>query len=142
MNHENREVYRSRVDLWLLVTLLGSPVAAALPIWLAVQRGLVGSWVIAVFALFSVALPGWFLLGTGYALEKDALSVTCGPFRWKIAYDEIRSVNPTRNPRSSPALSLERLDIRYGEDRALMVSPADSAGFRRALAARCRQLQG
>lgn len=141
MTRTDREVYRSRVDSWLLLVLVGSPLAVVVPLWLAVQRGLVGPWVIAVFVLFSVILPAWFLLGTAYRLEQSTLDVRCGPFRWKIPYDRILSVSPTRSPLSSPALSLERLRIRYGDDRELMVSPADSAGFQRSLAARCQHLR-
>jgi hypothetical protein len=42
-------------------------------------------------------------------------------------------VVPTRNPLSSPALSLDRLRIEYGQGRAIMISPADKGPFLRAL---------
>ena len=49
-------------------------------------------------------------------------------------------VEPTRNPLSSPACSLERLWIRYGE-KQIMISPLDKAGFLRALVQRTPQLE-
>ena len=51
----------------------------------------------------------------------------------------IASVEPTRNPLSSPACSLGRLRIRYGA-KQIMISPLDRVGFLRALAARAPQL--
>ena len=61
------------------------------------------------------------------------LRIVAGPFRWKILLDEITSVEETRNPLSSPALSLDRLKICYGNGRHIMISPADTAGFLKAI---------
>ena len=47
--------------------------------------------------------------------------------------DDITSVRRTRNPLSSPALSMDRLSIRYGKGRRIMISPADQAGFLEAI---------
>ena len=53
------------------------------------------------------------------------------------------NIRPTRNPLSSPALSLDRLRIDYGSGRSIMVSPEDKDKFigdiedaRRSVAAR------
>jgi hypothetical protein len=46
---------------------------------------------------------------------------------------DIRTVTPTRNPLSSPALSLDRLRIDYGRGRRIMVSPRDPGAFLREL---------
>ncbi|MFQ5610075.1 MAG: PH domain-containing protein [Woeseiaceae bacterium] len=43
-------------------------------------------------------------------------------------------MQPTRNPLSSPALSLDRLKITYGpKNRKVLVSPADKESFVQAL---------
>jgi hypothetical protein len=76
-----------------------------------------------------VVLPAWMLLATDYRVERDDCRVRSGPFRWTIPVSEIQSVRPTRNPRSSPALSLDRLEITYGGGRRLLVSPLDKDGF-------------
>jgi hypothetical protein len=55
-----------------------------------------------------------------------------------IRLDEIESIVPTHDPRSSPALSLDRLRINYrrrGKLRAILISPADKEGFLRVMAA-------
>jgi hypothetical protein len=58
--------------------------------------------------------------------------------RWIIALETIDEVYPTRSPLSSPALSLDRLLIRYKNlhgPSTLMVSPEDKTAFLNALAA-------
>jgi hypothetical protein len=87
------------------------------------------------------ALMFWTLYGTNYRLLGDQLLIRSGPFRFRVPLAEITSVAPSRNPTSSPACSLDRLEIRYRGDRArILISPVDQAGFLEALARHCRQL--
>jgi hypothetical protein len=62
-------------------------------------------------------------------LGRDVLIVQSGPFKWKVPVAEITGITPTRNPLSSPALSLDRLRINYGDGNSLMVSPEDKEKF-------------
>jgi hypothetical protein len=55
--------------------------------------------------------------------------VRSGPFRWTIALDDIHAVTPSRDLRSGPALSLDRLRIEYGPGREILISPRDQSGF-------------
>jgi hypothetical protein len=80
-----------------------------------------------------IALMVWLLLGTHYTVDRGYVRIVSGPFRWKVPIDAITSVRKTRNPLSSPALSLDRLSIRYGKRRRIMISPADQAGFLEAI---------
>jgi hypothetical protein len=56
----------------------------------------------------------------------------------RIPLGDIVEVRPTRSPLSSPALSLDRLHIRFGEGffKAAMISPADRQELLGELAAR------
>jgi Bacterial PH domain len=76
------------------------------------------------------------LYATDYTVEGDTLLVRASLFRWRISLAAIESIEPTRNPLSSPACSLDRLLIRQGGGRRVMVSPADKEGFLRAIAQR------
>ena len=67
------------------------------------------------------------------------LDIRSGPFRFRVPLGEVISVEPSRNPLSSPACSLDRLLIRYGR-RQIMVSPKDRLAFLDALARRGSQL--
>jgi hypothetical protein len=75
----------------------------------------------------------WLLKTTCYTLEPTRLLVRSGPFSWNVPLAGIHSITPTRNPLSSPALSLDRLCIEYGKHGSLMISPADKQGFLREL---------
>ena len=43
--------------------------------------------------------------------------------RWRIPIGDIESITPTRNPLSSPALSLDRLEIRHRADSRIIRAP-------------------
>ena len=75
----------------------------------------------------------WLLRSTYYEVSDDTLRIVCGPFRQRILISDITAIEPTRSMLSSPALSLDRLRIRHGKNRRVLVSPADKRGFIRAV---------
>jgi hypothetical protein len=124
-------IFRSRVDLIFAVLLLFAPVlglavltsaatAAAHP---GVHRLAV---LLILVTLFFVL---WVMFSTYYTLDAAALIVRSGPFRWTIPFGDIRSVSPTRDARSAPALSLERLRIEQRSGAVMLISPRDTEGF-------------
>lgn len=133
----NTDVFRSRVDTWLAVALaLAAILCVVAAGYLALGNQSGGLLIAAVLILLGVILPLWMMIPTTYTLNDQDLRVVSGPFRWRIPIREIRSVTRTNNPLSSPALSLDRLRIDYGQTKSLMVSPFDKEGFLRALEAR------
>ncbi len=132
-------VFPSRIDRWLAI-VLASSVLVSLGVALILPFALPGAIGLTVAALLlaSGGLQLWLLRATDYTVDDSHLQVRCGPFRWRIALQDIHRVIPTRSPLSSPALSLDRLRIEYGDGRALMVSPADKAGFLAAVEQRSR----
>lgn len=133
---QNPQVFASKVDVWLRIVMwFGVLVPIGAPIVLAMrgQRGAL--WLIPVL-LIPVALPLWSLWSTDYTFLGSDLHIRSGPFRWRVPLTSVRAVTPTRNPLSSPALSLDRLRIEYGYSQAIMVSPADKTGFLAAIHAR------
>lgn len=90
--------------------------------------------------LLALGLGPWVLYGTAYTFAGEQLLIRSGPFRWRIPFAEIVGVEPSSNPLSSPACSLDRLLIQYGK-RRIMVSPLDRAGFLSRLATLCPQLR-
>jgi hypothetical protein len=129
------KVFKSKVDLWIRILLIAVIITE---IWtigrVATQmpEPLVVTGVI-LLAIAVVGLMIWLMLGTRYVVDRGVLRIVAGPFRWKVQIDQIASVEATRNPLSSPALSLDRLRIRYGKNRRIMISPADKAGFLKAI---------
>jgi hypothetical protein len=90
----------------------------------------------AVALLVGVGLPLWILGTTDYTIDGDELRIRSGPFRTRVRISGIAAITPTRNPLSSPALSLTRLRIDHDGSRSVMISPADCAGFLAAIEAR------
>ena len=126
-------VYRSKIDSWLIIVLLST---AAIPMVIAYEAAQEGSaWVTPV--LTSVVMTSfflWLVFTTKYSVEEATLKIQCGPFNWQIGTNEITNITPSRSIVSSPALSLDRLRIDYASGRrSILVSPADKAGFVRAL---------
>ena len=77
-----------------------------------------------------------------YEKRSQFVAVSDGPIRWRVRLDSIEEVVPTRNPLSSPALSLDRLRIRYSGSRmGIMISPENKAIFMQDLAARVDGLE-
>lgn len=123
-------VYRSKVDVWLIVVLGFAMLAALYSAGQTMFSNTPGAVAIAVLvAAVGVGLPAWLLLSTRYTLDASRLLVQSGPFKWTIALADIKNITPSNNPLSSPALSLDRLRIEYGKGRALMISPKDKAQF-------------
>ncbi len=89
----------------------------------------------------SAALGLWVLYGTRYVFDGPLLRISSGPFRFRVPLADIEFVAPTRSPVSSPACSLDRLEIRWrGGARPVLVSPEEQPAFLRELSRRCPQL--
>lgn len=130
-----RIVFRSKVDLWLAVLLGGALLFALVSVLVATVRlNDPALWLGLAMTLAVGGFVVWLFLSTCYELDGRELVVRSGPLRWRIDLATVESVTPTRNPLSSPALSLDRLQIRYGKGRFLLVSPVERNPFLNALA--------
>jgi hypothetical protein len=128
--------FKSKVDWWMHAVFGGFFIAN---VWAVVGLffgGGMGSIVIA--ATFTplnafLLLPMW--LGTYYRFDGDDLVVKSGLGRGvRIGVGRITSVTETRNPISAPALSMQRMEIKFVVESgrfndSIIISPADKAGF-------------
>ena len=127
--------FPSKIDSWILIILVFLIVVQLIVIVaVAIEeddpRVVTG---VIIACILAMGLFAWLLTGTHYTVYRGQLKIASGPFRRTVAIDQITSVEATRNPLSSPALSLDRLCIRYGRGRRVMISPADQRGFLRAI---------
>lgn len=134
--------FPSKRDAWLVAVLwlaAAMGVAGALVV-LASEGPLAARLALAAGILAASALGPWVLNATGYRVLATEIAVRSGPFRWRVPLAAIESVAPSDSPLSSPACSLDRLRVDYldarGRRRAILLSPADKAGFLAALTAR------
>lgn len=127
-------IYKSAVDTWFYGTILFTALillASFLPAVLSGAPRVVGLLVLA--SLVGLGLPLWLSKSTYYWIQGDMLRIRSGPFHWEIEVSKIQSIEPSRSILSSPALSLDRLEIRHGQGQSVLVSPADKDGFLAAL---------
>lgn len=127
-------VFKSKIDRWLLLILLFSIAVSVAAAYASFKEsGTVNTAIAAVILVLGGCLPAWLFLDTKYVVSGDELRVSCGPFSWSIPVSEITSVSETRNPLSSPALSLDRLELRYANGKSILLSPSDKQAFRAAI---------
>ena len=122
--------FRSKIDVWLGgILLLGILVSGTATIGLLRYKGMAS---LSILPLMATGLLLWLPIETWYGVTDTDVIVHCGPFRTSVPISSIRMVRPTRTAVSAPALSLDRLELTHAGG-VLVISPADSAGFIRAL---------
>lgn len=132
MSAESARWYPSKVDRWL-VPVLCLPPAAAVAVCLA--SAIDGSTRGLLVGLALAALIAGLYLGlvfpVRYGLDDAQLVVRFGLCRQRVPLAGITEVRPTSTPLSAPALSLDRLRIRFGRSalQSVVISPADIDRF-------------
>lgn len=129
------KTFSSKIDAWLVLVLAVSAILLLVALGVSVYHNPGPVMVIGMTAatLLFLLLLGSIMFRTYYKVDGKTLTIVSGPLRWKVPIDQISSVERTRNPLSSPALSLDRLRIRYAKNRSVMISPADRERFIKAL---------
>jgi hypothetical protein len=123
-------IFRSKVDLWMvLIALTGSASPLIILIFAWHQLPLGGIIAVLTVFVFNTSLILWVYGNTKYVFDNDLLLIICGPIRKKIQVKDIQNVKPTRNAISSPALSLDRLEITYNNGNQVLISPQNKAEF-------------
>ncbi|MBS4210897.1 PH domain-containing protein [Neobacillus rhizophilus] len=132
--------YSSKKDWWLTVIVFGGMIFAIWSSGSAVFEDTpnVGETIVALLVpiLLSIFIL-WLWLTTYYVIDDKNLIVRYGPFKKIIPFYSIKSVKKTMNPLSSPALSLKRLEITYGQYDTVLISPKDRDEFMDVLANHC-----
>ena len=115
--------FDSEKDFWL-----------GLLIWITIGVGLIVSilvegWLVRIIMLAMVIFLGWIWFGTRYYISNGVLIVKSGPINERILIKDIKSIRKTRNPLSSAALSIDRIEIRYAHSGMTLISPKDREQF-------------
>jgi Bacterial PH domain len=127
--------FPSKRDWWLGLLIWGLVLLAAVPALLKPGKG---QFIIMIAVILFV---GWIWFGTGYEISDDELKIRCGPFRQRIPLQEIKEIKKTRSPLSSPACSLDRMEVKYGKSKRVMISPADKENFIKAIIEKSPHIQ-
>mgnify|MGYP000871494392 FL=1 len=127
-------VFKSKVDKWVLVCFVLSFIACLMGTSVMLKIGGTVNYVMAaVIVIAGIGFPLWILVSTRYIADEENLKIVSGPFSWIIPVQSITSIQETQSAITSPAMSFDRLEITYGEDKAIIVSPVDKEGFIKAL---------
>jgi hypothetical protein len=129
-------VFRSRLDGLVLTSLLAGAVVQVLVLVvlaIAVPRAL---FIVVPLLALTVGLVTWLYHATRYIVAENRLLIQGGIVSREIPFDQITRIEPTSNPASAPAWSLDRLLISYGQGKSCMISPVDKAAFLSLLRAR------
>jgi membrane protein YdbS with pleckstrin-like domain len=117
----------SKVDGWIIPVML---VAIVGVIWALIEVMITATpWFIRIAVAATTVLVFSIFTRTHYTVTHGELRVVSGPFRRTIPLSDITNIEASRNPLSSPALSLDRLKISYGNNKYVLISPADKSGF-------------
>lgn len=119
-----KQVYRSKIDSWLLILIL---VALGIPLTLIVvnEFSVVEFSIILFMLIFTLLL----LFGIKYTIEGKVLRVHYAFFySERINIDEITEIANTHTLLSAPAASLDRIKITYGK-KYVVLSPKDKQKF-------------
>jgi hypothetical protein len=132
--------FESKVDMWLVAIIVAS---LGMPIGLTVSRIIYSGFdheaVILLFAVLPAVLPLVFLFKTTYYVVTDESIIAHCLFSRTMPLASVKSLRPTRNPLSAPALSLDRIEIVSNSGDRFLVSPKDKQAFVSAVVRRAPQ---
>lgn len=107
------KTYRSKIDWWLILLILG---IFGYPI---VEGVLTNQYGLSITMISILMIMFWMFSKIKYVIEGTMLKVW-----WvKIDIHTIKRIYKTNNPLSSPALSLDRIAIVYNKYDEVLISP-------------------
>lgn len=116
--------YPSKIDTWfigLMVASLGIPLI--LSVW---ER----DWCVLFIMVITTLFVGNIFLSTHYTINGENLMIKSGIIIGKtIKIKDIYRIEKTNSILSSPALSLDRIEIFYGNQNSIIISPKEKMDF-------------
>ncbi len=119
-----KHIFKSKVDWWLLLILiLACLLVTSVIFWEF-------NWVSFILALTVDFFILDILFNTYYTVSGSELIVKSGIFiKFSIDIKSIRSIVRTNSILSAPALSIDRICIKYNRYDEIIISPKDLEGF-------------
>ena len=119
----NEKVYKSKID-WLL----GLPLVY--PIFRSIQSIFEGEWYGCLGLLLTLLLIVFISKSTRYIITENLLIVKCMFIvNDRIEISKIRKIEKTNSILSSPALSLDRIAIKFNKFDEVYISPKEKQAF-------------
>lgn len=120
-----KKVYNSKIGLELVIPLV-LVFGMVLILTIGDKQNLIGI----ITLLSTIAFVVHMFLTTNYSIEGTKLTIKCGfVFNKTIDINSIKKISETNNLISSPATSLDRLEITYGKFDSVIISPKQKKEF-------------
>ena len=113
------KTYKSKVDWWLMVIIFG---VLFFPI---IQGVIEKEYIVSIFSLLIVVLILLLFRSIKYKIDGNNLII----WKNKIDINSIKKIYKTKNPLSSPALSIDRIAIVYNKYDEVLISPKEKMDF-------------
>jgi hypothetical protein len=128
-------VHRSKTDSWIVLFVVSAGVLLAGAATHQLFTNGVShpvTWILLLSLIFYISIILFFAYPVSYEITPPDLLIRSGLTKSRITLSSIESVQATRNPASSPALSLDRLQIDYTKKGKLtftLISPENKKAF-------------
>lgn len=122
-------VYPSKVDLWLAVVLIVSPLSIVGTGIFTLSVNRPAALMAIAAGVFSGILTIILVFPCEYTITNSELLIKSGILHYKVRLQDIARVEASSNPRSAPALSLTRVQITLKQGGMYLVSPTDRDRF-------------
>ena len=119
------KVFKSKIGLELVIPL-SIVFGTEIFVFTYEKLGWIGIAILLPIILFVVHM----LLTTYYTINENSLIIKCG-FLYNMAIDinTIKKISETNNLISSPAASIDRIEIIYGNHQSVIISPKQKKEF-------------
>lgn len=88
------------------------------------------NWIAIIIIILIILFIFHMFMTTFYIINGDILTINCGIlYNKSIEIKSIKRIIETNNPISSPALSLDRIQINYGQYNSVIISPKHKEEF-------------
>ncbi|QQZ11243.1 PH domain-containing protein [Heyndrickxia vini] len=83
-----------------------------------------------IIVSISLVFVIWLWINTYYEINNGDLKIIAGPFKYAlISINEIKAIESTKNIITSPALSMDRIEIHYNKWHTIIISPKNQIKF-------------
>lgn len=119
------EIYKSKIDYWLVGTMYLITLIPTIPALIYAF-----SWTLVFLVVILLVFASSLIFNTKYIIENETLSIKCGilPIE-KYSIQQIQSIQNTNTIMAAPAISLDRIEIRFTNRKAVVISPLDKHRF-------------
>lgn len=123
-------VYPSKIDWWIGLIMVGVPLIH-LPLGVMVMmKGLILYGILLIFwGLIIAAILSTLTFPCRYTVSNSNLKIQSGLVTDSFPLSKIEDVKPTRTIVASPALSLDRLELKLSDGTVRIISPVKQEEF-------------